>query len=117
MMKNCPVCGSSDVKSDSNASILISTAGCRDCGFSFQAPVPEQDIEAMWNVIENFSEKDKKEMLDGPEELKCADCGRIEKEPYCDGDRCICGGILGPDHGTRVAGGIKRPFRCDGGAA
>jgi len=24
----------------------------------------------------------------------CSDCGRVEKEPYCDGDECICGGIL-----------------------
>ena len=66
-MNNCPVCKSSNVDSDSNASMMISTASCLGCGFSFSAPVPEDDIRAMWNVIEHFSEEDRAEMLEDGE--------------------------------------------------
>jgi len=26
--------------------------------------------------------------------VKCQDCGRVESPPYCDGDNCLCGGVL-----------------------
>jgi len=72
-MNNCPVCGSDDVESSSSAKMRISTADCNDCGFGFQAPVLEQDIEAMWNVIEHFSEDDRLEMLSTRDNPQCSD--------------------------------------------
>ena len=93
-MNNCPVCGSDQVKSESCGEMQISTANCLDCGFGFQARVPEEDICSMWNVIEHFSEDEKNNLLGRPQELQCPICGRTELEPYCAGDECTCGGVL-----------------------
>lgn len=47
----CPRCGSDFIRTDSNREMEFSEIRCIDCGLGFQAPVPEECIEKMWNCI------------------------------------------------------------------
>ena len=50
-LKPCPVCEGDFISLDSCREMEVSVVGCDDCGFTIQASIAEDDIEALWNSI------------------------------------------------------------------
>jgi|GEM_PF-2020401 len=51
MRNNCPRCDSECTDLDSSREQQVSAVMCLDCDFGFNAPVDEDCIEKMWNLI------------------------------------------------------------------
>lgn len=51
IMNECPKCRCKENTITSSEELRVSEIRCSNCGFGFSAPVPEEDIQLMWDSI------------------------------------------------------------------
>ncbi|PXV54179.1 hypothetical protein SAMN04487785_11442 [Dyella jiangningensis] len=51
-LEPCPKCGVDFVHINSSRDLGVSEVRCGDCGYAVQRPIPEEEIEELWNALD-----------------------------------------------------------------